>query len=126
MSNELNDKQLRFSEEYTIDQNGTQAAIRAGYSENTAAQIASELLTLPKVQEYIKIKQTELMNRLDIKKESIIQHLNEILELARRDQDRATALKCLDMLNKMGGFYSHTVHNTIWVEQPLFEKKEIK
>ena len=38
----LTAKQQRFCDEYLIDLNATQAAIRAGYSEKTARQIAAE------------------------------------------------------------------------------------
>ncbi|WP_211657543.1 terminase small subunit [Parapedobacter composti] len=41
----MTDKQKRFCEEYLVDLNATQAAIRAGYSENTAKEIAYENLT---------------------------------------------------------------------------------
>ena len=46
-------KQQRFVSEYLIDLNATQAAIRAGYSEKTAAEQASRLLTNVKVAEAI-------------------------------------------------------------------------
>lgn len=49
----LTDKQIRFCEEYLIDLNATQAAIRAGYSQKTAGQIASETLMKPYIKEYI-------------------------------------------------------------------------
>lgn len=49
----LTPKQKRFCEEYLIDLNATQAAIRAGYSPKTAEQTASRLLRNVKVQEYI-------------------------------------------------------------------------
>jgi phage terminase small subunit len=49
----LTEKQIRFCQEYIIDLNGTQAAIRAGYSEDSAQQIASENLLKPVIQEYI-------------------------------------------------------------------------
>ena len=45
----LTKKQKRFIEEYLIDLNQTQAAIRAGYSTHTARQIAAELMTNPKI-----------------------------------------------------------------------------
>lgn len=51
---ELTEQQIRFCEEYPIDLNGKQAAIRAGYSEKTAEQQASRLLSKVKVQQYIK------------------------------------------------------------------------
>jgi phage terminase small subunit len=38
-------KQEMFCREYLVDLNGTQAAIRAGYSEDTAKEIASQNLT---------------------------------------------------------------------------------
>lgn len=38
-------KQLAFCQEYVVDKNGTQAAIRAGYSDKTANEQASRLLT---------------------------------------------------------------------------------
>lgn len=46
---DLNDQQERFCHEYIVDLNGTQAAIRAGYSENSARQIASENLSKPNI-----------------------------------------------------------------------------
>lgn len=49
----LNDKQKKFCNEYLIDLNATQAAIRAGYSEKTARSIANENLTKPDIQKYI-------------------------------------------------------------------------
>ena len=44
---ELTPKQAAFVREYMIDRNGTQAAIRAGYSKKTAREIAVENLTKP-------------------------------------------------------------------------------
>ena len=47
MTQTLTPKQARFVQEYLIDLNATQAAIRAGYSEHTARQVASENLSKP-------------------------------------------------------------------------------
>lgn len=49
----LTDKQELFCQEYLIDLNATQAAIRAGYSEKTAHSIGNENLTKPEIQERI-------------------------------------------------------------------------
>jgi phage terminase small subunit len=46
-------KQQRFVEEYLIDLNATQAAIRAGYSADTARQIGSENLSKPDIADAI-------------------------------------------------------------------------
>lgn len=46
-------KQQRFVEEYLIDLNATQAAIRAGYSADTARQMGSENLSKPDIADAI-------------------------------------------------------------------------
>ena len=56
----LTAKQERFCYEYCIDYNATQAAIRAGYSEDTARMIGYENLTKP----YIKKRISEMQNNL--------------------------------------------------------------
>lgn len=55
----LTEKQKKFANEYLVDFNATQAAIRAGYSEKTAYSIGWENLRKPEISEYIK-KETEL------------------------------------------------------------------
>ncbi len=49
----LTDKQQRFVEEYLDDLNATQAAVRAGYSEDTARQIGAENLSKPVIADAI-------------------------------------------------------------------------
>lgn len=71
----LTDKQKKFVEEYLIDLNATQAAIRAGYSSNTAEQTASRLLRNVKVQEYIAKRQKELSMSTEITQERVIREL---------------------------------------------------
>ena len=71
----LTDKQKRFCEEYLIDLNATQAAIRAGYSPKTAVQTASRLLRNVKVQEYIAKRQKELSRSTQITQERVIKEL---------------------------------------------------
>ena len=54
----LTPKQQRFVEEYLIDLNATQAAIRAGYSEKTAQEQSSRLLSNVMVQEAVQKAKT--------------------------------------------------------------------
>jgi phage terminase small subunit len=69
------DMRRRFIVEYLIDRNGTQAAIRAGYSARTAAAQASRLLKDVKVQEAVERGEAkvvaELENRYAISRERI-------------------------------------------------------
>lgn len=49
----MTNKQEMFIKEYLVDLNATQAAIRAGYSEKTAKDIACENLAKPYIKEAI-------------------------------------------------------------------------
>jgi phage terminase small subunit len=72
----LNPQQWRFVEEYLIDPSSqTKAAIRAGYSEDSATQTASRLLSLPKVQEAIEHAQKMRAEEIGISKTRILQEL---------------------------------------------------
>lgn len=75
---DLTDKQRRFCEEYLIDLNATQAAIRAGYSEDTAGSIGWENLKKPEIQEYISRLQKKLSNKLEIKQERVLKEFARI------------------------------------------------
>lgn len=68
----LTPKQQRFADDYLIDLNGKQAAIRAGYSEKTAEQQASRLLSNVKVQAYIQKRKAERIERTEITQDMVI------------------------------------------------------
>lgn len=74
----LTAKQERFVAEYLIDLNATQPAIRAGYSEKTATEQGSRLLTNVKVQEAIAEGQNKTAEKLEITKERIVDELAKI------------------------------------------------
>lgn len=74
----LTDKQKRFADEYLIDLNATQAAIRAGYSPATAEQQGSRLLSNVKVRAYIDERMAELSKRTGVNQERIIRELARI------------------------------------------------
>lgn len=70
-------KQTRFVQEYLVDYNGTQAAMRAGYPAASARQVASENLSKPDIAAAITRALTALQARCDISAERVL------LELAR-------------------------------------------
>ena len=72
-------KQQLFCDEYLIDCNGTEAAIRAGYSEHTAAVIASENLNKPKIRAYIDQRMAEKMSKLIAKQDEVLEYLTRVL-----------------------------------------------
>ena len=71
----LTAKQQRFVAEYLIDLNQTQAAIRAGYSEKTAAEQASRLLTNVKVSEAVQAAMKARSERTQIDADWVLKRL---------------------------------------------------
>lgn len=68
-------KQQRFVDEYLIDLNATQAAIRAGYSKHTAKSIGQENLTKPDIAHAIAEAQQERSERTQITQDSVLREL---------------------------------------------------
>lgn len=75
---ELTEKQKRFGDEYLIDLNGTQAAIRAGYSTKTARAIAAENLTKPAVVAYIQAAMDARAERTQITQDQVLRRWHQI------------------------------------------------
>ena len=107
----LTAKQDRFCDEYLIDCNGTQAAIRSGYSERTANRIASQLLAKREIQEAISERQKRLSENLDF----------DVLELKKRllrNEKRAFDMgeiqasnKALELLGRSIGAFTDNINN---------------
>lgn len=71
----LTPKQQRFVDEYLIDLNGAQAAIRCGYSEKTAKEQASRLLTDVNVAKAVAAAQQERSERTQVTADSVVREL---------------------------------------------------
>lgn len=78
MGKQLTPKQKKFCEEYLIDLNGKQAAIRAGYSKNSAEAIASENLRKPYVAAYLSERQKDLSKRTGVTQEDVIDEIKKV------------------------------------------------
>ena len=74
----LTEKQRRFVDEYLIDLNATQAAIRAGYSVKTAREQASQNLTKLNIQQAISEKMAERSKRTGVNQDRIVLELAKI------------------------------------------------
>jgi phage terminase small subunit len=68
----LTAKQRRFVDEYLLDLNATQAAIRAGYSRHSASKIGPQQLEKTGVQEAIRTRQNALRERVGVQQEQVI------------------------------------------------------
>lgn len=89
----MNEKQLRFCEEYIIDHNATQAAIRAGYSPKTAGVQACELLKKPNIQEKIQELAEHVSTVAIATAEEVLEHFTKVMrgevfdQVVKRDED---------------------------------------
>lgn len=124
MATKLTPKQRRFVDEYLIDLNATQAAIRAGYSPRTANRIGAENLSKLDIQKEIETRQKEREQRTEITQDYVLQKLKEITDQQASDaQDSdlkySNKLKALELLGKHLGLFEkpetapHTVHPLI-------------
>ena len=74
----LSPKRQRFVDEYLIDSNGTQAAIRAGYSTKTANEQAADLLANPSVNAAVTAGRAAIAERNAISQDRIRQELAKV------------------------------------------------
>lgn len=81
----LTEKQRRFCEEYLVDLNATQAAIRAGFSEKNADKIGPELLGKTRVAQEIARHQQERAERLRLDVDGVVAKLANIAGADIRD-----------------------------------------
>ena len=76
----LSIKQKMFCDEYLVDLNGTQAALRAGYSIGCATSQASRMLSMPKIQQYLETKRRKLEIKTEISAQYVLQNLKDVAE----------------------------------------------
>jgi len=97
-------KQAAFVSEYMIDHNGTQAAIRAGYSKRTARQQAVELLASGEVQQAIKVAETAAQQRNAITVDDLLSELEDARQLAKLEGQASAMVSATMAKAKMLGF----------------------
>ncbi|MGD9931761.1 MAG: terminase small subunit [Mangrovibacterium sp.] len=97
-SRKLTAKQQQFCLEFSKDWNGTQAAIRAGYSPNTSNEQAARLLAKVSIQERVAQLQTEARKQTEITRGEVLGVLASILRSDVPDYFEGGKLKDFDKL----------------------------
>jgi hypothetical protein len=97
------EKRRRFAEEFVIDHNAKQAAIRAGYTSRSAYVTGSQLLRYPNVKAYIAELQAKMSAKLAITAENV---LHETARVAFTDVD-PTEIKASDKLAALSQLGKH-------------------
>lgn len=112
----LTAKQARFVEEYLVDLNATQAAIRAGYSAKTAHTIGHENLSKPEIAAAISTAQQARSQRTQITQERVLEELAKIgfsdirkmfsggslRSVDNLDDETAGAISSIEVISKPG------------------------
>lgn len=126
----LTAKQQRFCDEYLIDLNATQAAIRAGYSKKTAYSIGVENLKKPELKKYIENRMAEKEAALIADQDEVLKYLTAVMRgksvanvLARdevgadrvieKPPDEKERLKAAELLGKRYGLYTDRVEQEV-------------
>lgn len=134
MPRPLSDKQRRFVQEYLVDLNATQAAIRAGYSERTAYSVGQRLLKNVEIQRAVAAAQAKRARRVEVTQDYVLSNLVEVVErtmqrapvLDRKGEqvtdeegravwtfDAKSANRALELLGKHLGIFRDRVQNEI-------------
>ena len=95
----MNAKQKRFCDEYLVDCNATQAAIRAGYSARTANEQAARLLANVSIKAYIDEKMERLHNERTADAQEVLEYLTAVM---RGQQTEQTLISVGDGVQKIG------------------------
>ena len=133
----LTAKQQRFCDEYLIDLNATQAAIRAGYSKKTAYSIGVENLKKPELKKYIDERMAEKEKSLIADQDEVLRYLTSVLRgesqsseivvegigegcsVARtiqKEPSEKDRLKAAELLGKRYGLYTDRVETEVDME----------
>ena len=125
-----NKRHERFCQEYVVDYNGTQAAIRAGYKEKNARVQASALLTNPNILSRVHELQKDQLDRLALSQDYVVLQLLETYKCCREPTpvmrydpsigemeetgmyqfDSKGALRALELIGKHLGMFGDKVH----------------
>ena len=134
----LKPKQATFCREYIIDHNGTQAAIRSGYSSKTAYSIAENLLRKVEIQSRISELESESLKRNEITKDMIVAEMaklafsnakdyvgrgNEVEDISLMDRDKAAAIKKIKTTKKEIIIEGERIGDEVKTEIELIDKK---
>lgn len=108
----LTPKQQRFVEEYLIDLNATQSAIRAGYSEKTAYSVGHENLKKPEIQKAIQEAQEILSNKTQLTVDMVVNGLLKEAQDYTEGSTQSARVSAWAHLGKHLGMFTEKVQHS--------------
>ena len=103
-------KQKRFVQEYLVDLNATQAAIRSGYSKKTANQQGPRLLVNVGIQGAIQKAQKSISERNEITVDKLLADLEETRKQSMKKKQYGWALRALELMGKHIGMFKENIN----------------
>ena len=119
-----NSKRERFCQEYIVDGNATQAAIRAGYAPKAAAEQGSRLLTFAKVEERLDELRRHQQIRTETSADWVLERLVYIQEKCLTEGEHwnpAAANKALELIGKHHEMFTDVKKHVFAHEDELAE-----
>ena len=125
---QLTPKQKRFVQEYLIDLNATQAAIRAGDSEHSARAIGLENLTKPCVEEALQAALEERASRTEVTIDWVVKQLVIVNQYCTNPDtfDSAGACRSAELLGKHLGMFVDRSEQVHRFELELYEEHDLE
>jgi len=108
MKNKLNPKHKVFCDFFLSNgENGTKAAISAGYKAHSSHAAANRLLKIPEVKKYLEEEREKLRLKLNWTKETAYEKLKDLINIVNLENrmERGDYIKALQELNKLFGNY---------------------
>lgn len=102
----MTDKQQRFVDEYMVDLNATQAAIRAGYSAKSAEKIGHQLLEKTRVSNEILKRKAKLSSVANWTAADVLKRLARLADEGYKDSDK---IKALELIGRHIGMFQDKV-----------------
>ena len=109
----LSPKQEQFCQEFLVDLNGAAAARRAGYSEKTAHEQASQLLAKLNIAERIAQLKQERVEKVARTAQDVLNDIIAVTAQARDEGDLKTALKGLELQGKHLGMFTEKIQQEV-------------
>lgn len=103
MSAKLTAKQAAFCREYVVDSNGTQAAIRAGFSERTAQEQASQMMALPHIRAEVERLRAPIVKANKVTLESLVLEIEEAWAIAKERKNAAAMIAATTLKARLYG-----------------------
>lgn len=121
----LNAKQQRFVQEYLIDLNATQAAIRAGYKADNADVTGPRLLGNVGIAAAVEAAIAKRAGRLELSAEKVLADIEATRQAAAKELQFATSLRASELQGKhLGMFVERTENNTNLVVRDAVDRPE--